>query len=44
MFFFVLQVSVASSWSLDDFKVAIMENIGSPPIPDINLMVLNIAL
>lgn len=33
------QVSLASTWTLEDFKAAIVEDVSPPPVSDVNLKV-----
>lgn len=33
------QICLASTWTLEDLKAAILEDISSPPISDVNLKV-----
>lgn len=35
----IVQVSIVSTWIFDDFKAVVLEDIGFPPVSDINLKV-----
>lgn len=36
-----MQITMVSTWTFEDFKGAVADDIGSPPISDINLKVLH---
>lgn len=38
--FHYFQITISSTWTFEDFKVAILEGIGTPSIHDVNLQVL----